>query len=96
MTDNLICLCGKRKRRSDAKPDMDACFPVLSQEEADVLCLVAQGKWSSCIARELSLSEATIKEHIKSLFYKTRARSKPHVALAPEEQVRFFETMVAL
>jgi DNA-binding NarL/FixJ family response regulator len=96
MTDNLICLCGKRKRRSDAKPDMGTCFPALSQEEADVLCLVAKGKGSSCIARELSLSEATIKEHIKSLFYKAQARSKPHLAIAPEEQVRFFETTVAL
>jgi DNA-binding NarL/FixJ family response regulator len=96
MTDNLICLCGKRKRQSDTKPDIGACFPVLSQEEADVLCLVAKGKGSSGIARELSLSEATIKEHIKSLFYKARARSKPHLAITPEEQVRFFETTVAL
>ena len=96
MTNNLICLCGKRKRRSDAKPDMGACFPVLSQEEADVLCLVAKGKGSSGIARELSLSEATIKEHIKSLFYKARVRSKPHLAITPEEQVRFFDTTVDL
>ena len=96
MTDNLICPCGMRRRRPDAKPDMGACFPVLSQEEADVLCLVAKGKGSSGIARELSLSEATIKEHIKSLFYKARARSKPHLAMTPEEQVRFFETTVAL
>ncbi|MBB3021333.1 DNA-binding NarL/FixJ family response regulator [Microvirga lupini] len=96
MTDNLICLCGKRKRRPDAKPNGGACFPVLSQEEADVLCLLANGKGSSGIAHELSLSEATIKEHVKSLFYKARARSKPHLALTPAEQVRFLETTVAL
>ena len=83
MTDNLICLCGKRKRRPDAKPNEGACFPVLSQEEAGVLCLLANGKGSSGIARELSLSEATIKEHIKSLFYKARARSKPHLEPFP-------------
>lgn len=96
MTDNLICLCGKRKRRSNAKPDMGACFPVLSQEEADVLRLVAKGKGSSGIARELTLSEAAVKEHIKSLFYKARARSKSHRDISSEEQVSFFESTVAL
>jgi DNA-binding NarL/FixJ family response regulator len=95
MTDNLICLCGQRKRQSDPKPDIVACFPILSQEEADVLCLLANGKGSSGIASELSLSEAAIKEHIKSLFYRARARSKPHLAITPEEQVRFFEATVA-
>jgi len=74
---------------------MGGCFPVLSQEEADVLCLVAKGKESISIARELSLSEATIKKHIKSLFYKAQARSKPHLAPKLEERVRFLETTVA-
>lgn len=96
MTDNLICLCGRRKRQPDANPDMGACFPVLSQEETDVLCLLTKGKGSSGIARELSLSEATIKEYIKSLFYKARARSKSHLATTPGDQVRLFDNNVAL
>ena len=91
MTDNLICLCGKRKRRPDPRLDESACFSGLSQEEADVLCLLANGEGSSGIAHQLSLSEVAIKEHIKSLFYKALARGKSRLAIAPEEQVRFIE-----
>jgi DNA-binding NarL/FixJ family response regulator len=76
--------------------DTDASFPVLSQEEAKVLCLVARGGASSEIARELSVSEDAIKQHIKSLLCKARGRSKPLLAMAPQEQVRSFETMMPL
>ena len=96
MTNNLICLCGKRRTRPDAKLNAGGCFTVLSQQEADVLCRVATGRASSDIARELSVSEDAIKQHIKSLLYKARARSKPHLAMVPQEQVCSFETMMAL
>jgi DNA-binding NarL/FixJ family response regulator len=96
MTDNLICLCGMRTRQPEAKPDTGACIPVLSQQESDVLCLLASGRENSEIARELTVSEDAVKEHIKSLFYKARARSKSQGAIMPQEQVRFFETTVVL
>ena len=96
MTGNLICLWCKRRRRSHVQRDTDASFPVLSQEEAKVLCLVARGGASSDIARELAVSEGAIRQHIKSLLCKARARGKPHLATAPQEQVRSFETMMSL
>ena len=96
MTDNLICLCGMRRRRSDEEPGMGACIPVLSQQETDVLCRLASGQESSDIARELSISEDAIKEHIKSLFYKARARSKPHRVAASHKQVGSVRTTLAL
>jgi DNA-binding NarL/FixJ family response regulator len=61
-----------------------------------VLCLLARGRENSEIARELAVSEDAIKEHIKSLFYKARARSKSQRAITPQEQVRFSETTVVL
>jgi DNA-binding NarL/FixJ family response regulator len=96
MTNNVICLCGKQSRSTATKRDTGTCFPVLSQEEAKVLCLVARGGASSDIARELSVSEGAIRQHIKSLLCKARARSKPHLAMAPQEHVCSFETMMAL
>jgi hypothetical protein len=74
MTEDLICLCGRRRRRTAKKSGTDVCFPILSQQEAYVLCRVAGGGTSSDIARELSVSEGAIKAHIKSLLYKTRQR----------------------
>jgi DNA-binding NarL/FixJ family response regulator len=76
--------------------DTGVSFPVLSQEEANVLCLVARGEASSDIAREVSVSEDAIKQHIKSLLCKAWARGKPHLAMMPQEQVRSFETMMSL
>jgi DNA-binding NarL/FixJ family response regulator len=88
MTDNLICLCGIRRSRPEAHLDMDVCTPVLSQLEANVLCLLARGRENSDIARELGVSEHAVKEHIKALFYKARARSNPQLLATPREQVR--------
>jgi DNA-binding NarL/FixJ family response regulator len=76
--------------------DTGVSFPVLSQEEANVLCLVARGGANSDIAREVSVSEDAIKQHIKSLLCKAWARGKPHLAMMPQEQVRSFETMMSL
>ena len=89
MTDDLTCLCGMRKRQPEAKPGTGVCTPVLPQQEASVLCLLARGRDNSDIARELALSEDAVKEHIKSLFYKARARSKSHPASMPQTQVCF-------
>lgn len=85
-----------RRRQSEANPDTGACIPVLSQQEADVLCLLARGRANSDIARELTVSEDAIKEHIKSLFHKAQSRSRQHLVMAPQEQEGFFETMLGL
>ena len=67
---------------------MDVCTPILSQQEASVLCLLARGRENRDIARELAVSEHAVKEHIKALFYKARARSDPQLVATPREQVR--------
>lgn len=83
MTDNPTCLCGVRRRQPEARSNTGACIPVLSQQEASVLCLLARGRENSDLARELAVSEDAVKKHIKSLFYKARARGKSHIAAAP-------------
>ena len=87
MTDNL-CLCAVRRRQSEAKLNTGACIPVLSHQEASVLCLLARGRENSDIARELAVSEDAVKEHIKSLFNKARARGKSHVAAASQASMQ--------
>jgi DNA-binding NarL/FixJ family response regulator len=88
MTGILICLCGMRRCQPQAKPDTGACIPTVSWQEASVLCLLARGRENRDIARELAVSEDAVKEHIKSLFYKVRARSKPHKAIAPQASMQ--------
>jgi DNA-binding NarL/FixJ family response regulator len=48
----------------------------LTQREAEVLTLIAGGRSNAEIARELFISEATVKTHINNLFAKTGVRDR--------------------
>lgn len=55
----------------------------LSPRQVDVLRLVALGANVSQIAQELSISEATVKTHVKNILHRLGARNRAHaVALA--------------
>ena len=58
-----------RRRRGDL-PDG------LTQREAEVLTLIAGGRSNAEIARELFISEATVKTHINNLFAKAGLRDR--------------------
>jgi DNA-binding NarL/FixJ family response regulator len=58
-----------RRRRGDL-PDG------LTQREAEVLTLIADGRSNAEIARELFISEATVKTHINNLFAKAGLRDR--------------------
>jgi DNA-binding NarL/FixJ family response regulator len=58
-----------RRRRGDL-PDG------LTQREAEVLTLIAAGRSNAEIARELFISEATVKTHINNLFAKAGLRDR--------------------
>ena len=52
----------------------------LSQRQCDVLVLLAQGKSNKLIARELGLSEGTVKTHIASAFRALQVNSRTEAA----------------
>jgi two-component system nitrate/nitrite response regulator NarL len=53
----------------------------LSGREVDVLNSLAKGSSNKVIARELGISEATVKVHVKAILRKTGARNRTEVAL---------------
>jgi DNA-binding NarL/FixJ family response regulator len=50
----------------------------LSEREAEILRLVAEGNPNKQIARRLSLSEETVKAHLKSIFGKLDVADRTH------------------
>lgn len=55
--------------------------PRLSGREQDVLCLLAEGRSNRAIARQLGLSEATVKGHVSHLLDKLHASSRLEVVI---------------
>jgi DNA-binding NarL/FixJ family response regulator len=61
---------GRPSRRRGDLPDG------LTQREAEVLTLIAAGRSNAEIARDLFISEATVKTHINNLFAKAGLRDR--------------------
>jgi DNA-binding NarL/FixJ family response regulator len=57
-----------------------------SRREVDVLRFVADGFSNKEIARELVLSEETVKSHIRNLLIKLQARNRAHAVAAGIER----------
>lgn len=53
----------------------------LSMREIEVLRLVASGYSNPLVARTLSISEATVKSHMKSIMAKLNARDRTHAVM---------------
>jgi two-component system, NarL family, response regulator LiaR len=53
----------------------------LSPRETEILCLVARGLANKQIARELAITESTVKTHVSGIFLKLGLASRTQVAL---------------
>jgi DNA-binding NarL/FixJ family response regulator len=63
--------------RSPSSPAWPAVLPDgLTEREAEVLSLISQGRSNQEIARELYVSEATVKTHVNRIFAKTHSRDR--------------------
>jgi two-component system nitrate/nitrite response regulator NarP len=67
-----------------AKPDADA--PSLTPRETDVVRLVAIGRRNKEIARELGISEGTVKMHLHNLYEKLSVSSRTELAILARER----------
>lgn len=63
-------LPGERASRSGVEEKANAVHGLLSPREQEVLVLLTTGKSNKEIARDLGLSEATVKFHMKNIFSK--------------------------
>ncbi|WP_020668125.1 response regulator [Amycolatopsis nigrescens] len=61
---------------SNPTPSQNLAFPELTAREREVLVLIARGQSNSTIARALSLSPKTVRNHISSVFAKLRVADR--------------------
>jgi len=62
--------------------------PVLTERQRDVLRLLAEGKPNKSIARELAVSEATVKVHLVAVFRALGARNRTEAVVIAQRLVK--------
>lgn len=72
------CLANEFFNRVSLKPQL--CLTGLSERQAEVLKMIAHGQTNNQIASKLSISEATVKFHVSSIFTKLRVKNRTEAA----------------
>ena len=76
--------------RQDARPkEIVEVFPALTQRQADVLAAMLRGLPNKLIARQLGISDATVKTHLSAIFRELSVQSRTEaVYVAARQGVR--------
>jgi len=56
-------------------------FPELTPREREILCLLAEGQSNKVIARNLGISDGTVKLHVKAILRKLKVHSRVEAAV---------------
>ncbi|HXF68042.1 MAG TPA: response regulator transcription factor [Burkholderiales bacterium] len=76
-------LAGPGGPRESSNPDPKSIGkPVLTDRQAEVLALIAQGKPNKIIAGELNISEATVKAHVTDIMRALKVTNRAQAAVA--------------
>lgn len=86
ISPRLTELLARALRQEAPPPDPDSAG--LTDRERQILKLIATGKSNKLIARELDITEATVKVHVKNILKKLKLRSRVEAAVWAVEQAR--------
>ena len=76
LTRRVIVRLGSALRRRSAPPLASPLTP----REAEILQMVSQGKGNKAIASRFSLSEGTVKSHLRNIYRKLRVQNRAEAA----------------
>lgn len=69
----------------DARDSLEALRTLLTNRQIDVLRLLAQGKPNKSIARDLNISEGTVKIHLAAIFRALNVRNRVEAVVASQQ-----------
>lgn len=70
----------------EAKEQKQSPFSELTPRELEILCLLADGQSNKVIARNLGISDGTVKLHVKAILRKLEVHSRVEAAVIAVEQ----------
>lgn len=80
LSDGVVEILAKALRYSELE-SQQASLKVLTKREKEVLHLLSEGKSNKALAEELTISEGTVKVHIKNILKKLGLNSRTQAAL---------------
>jgi len=75
-----------RQDKETAEPRLETIFSNLTPREMEILCHLAAGKSNKAIARDLGISDGTVKLHVKAILRKLDVHSRVEAAVIAVEQ----------
>jgi two-component system nitrate/nitrite response regulator NarL len=82
----LMGVLAKAVQGETQTPSTRDIFADLTPREAEILCLLADGQSNKVIARNLGISDGTVKLHVKSILRKLTVHSRVEAAVIAVEQ----------
>jgi len=79
LTETVSTMLTRMMREEDQRPSPSDAR--LTQREMEILGLIAQGMSNKSIGNELSISDGTVKVHVKNLLRKINAKSRLEAAI---------------
>lgn len=83
---NLVQILAKFHQGDDAEINISSLIGTLTPRESEILELLAEGQSNKLIAKNLGISDGTVKLHVKSILRKLGIHSRVEAAVIAVEQ----------
>ena len=86
LAPDLAPVLAKVVKGDGTLPEEASPFDDLTPRESEILCLLAEGQSNKVIARNLGISDGTVKLHVKAILRKLGVHSRVEAAVIAVEQ----------
>jgi two-component system nitrate/nitrite response regulator NarL len=86
VASELTGILARAVRQEKAEPVREPAFSDLTPREMQILCHLAAGQSNKVIARELGISDGTVKLHVKAILRKLDVHSRVEAAVIAVER----------